>query len=168
MRRMIPRQLLRRRQWPTTVQHPVLLGPIARPSGQRGISTCAARYAKSKAKAKGGKVEEVDFASMSDKPDQPTLHSPDEVTAATSRKSKASKSPKPDGRRQGTQPYESMTKEESDQFDAAVASGEIPFTELSKVVFRNWIRFPGCTVLIKVGSFYEVSLSPDGVQQSSS
>ena len=43
------------------------------------------------------------------------------------------------------------------QFDQAVNEDRVPNTDLAKVVFRNWRRFPDCIVLTRVGKFYEVS-----------
>ncbi|ORX34650.1 muts domain V-domain-containing protein [Kockovaella imperatae] len=53
-----------------------------------------------------------------------------------------------------------MTAEESDRYDEAVRAGTIPSTALSRVIFRNWLRFPGCIILTKVGGFYESYFEP--------
>ena len=42
---------------------------------------------------------------------------------------------------------------------AAIEAGELPNTELSKLVFKNSMRFPDAIVLTRVGKFYEVRVS---------
>ena len=39
---------------------------------------------------------------------------------------------------------------------AAIKAGELPDTQLSKMVFKNSMRFPDAIVLTRVGKFYEV------------
>ncbi|ORY34333.1 muts domain V-domain-containing protein [Naematelia encephala] len=40
-------------------------------------------------------------------------------------------------------------------YQAAVDVGRIPDTDLSRVIWKHWQRFPGCVVLTRVGKFYE-------------
>ncbi len=42
-------------------------------------------------------------------------------------------------------------------FLRAVEAGELPGTDLSKVVYKHRMRFPDAIVLTRVGKFYEVS-----------
>ncbi|CAD6571986.1 MAG: DNA mismatch repair ATPase msh1 [Tremellales sp. Tagirdzhanova-0007] len=43
---------------------------------------------------------------------------------------------------------------------AAIEAGELPNTELSKLVFKNSMRFPDAIVLTRVGKFYESYFAP--------
>ena len=67
------------------------------------------------------------------------------------------------------QAYPGMTVEESQLFNAACNAGKVPDTELSRLIYKNWIRFPETVILFRVGSFYEVSnLLPSRPTPSSS
>ena len=53
---------------------------------------------------------------------------------------------------------DSSAKTEEAEYHAAITHGTIPDTALAKQVWQNWMRFPDCIVLTRVGKFYEVSL----------
>ena len=81
------------------------------------------------------------------------------------RSKKKSKDGEDDGRKE-TDPLDENTKipdlgmtvEETRMFNAACNAGKVPDTDLSRLIYKNWIRFPGCVILYRVGSFYEVSV----------
>lgn len=47
-----------------------------------------------------------------------------------------------------------------DLVEDAICREEIPDTQLLKDIYRNYLRFPDCIVLTRVGKFYEVSQLP--------
>ena len=53
-----------------------------------------------------------------------------------------------------SQPFKLDEFEEA--YQIAVREGNVPDTELSRVVFKHQMRFPDAILLTRVGSFYEV------------
>ncbi|WWC58081.1 uncharacterized protein I303_100616 [Kwoniella dejecticola CBS 10117] len=49
---------------------------------------------------------------------------------------------------------------EHSQLHAAIAAGIIPDSPLSREVYVNWLRFPDCILLTRVGKFYESYFEP--------
>ncbi|WWC97095.1 hypothetical protein V866_003973 [Kwoniella sp. B9012] len=50
--------------------------------------------------------------------------------------------------------------EEQAEVDRAIAAGTIPSSDLSREVYTNWLRFPDCILLTRVGKFYESYFEP--------
>nr|XP_019048677.1 hypothetical protein I302_02450 [Kwoniella bestiolae CBS 10118]OCF27607.1 hypothetical protein I302_02450 [Kwoniella bestiolae CBS 10118] len=50
--------------------------------------------------------------------------------------------------------------EEQAAVDEAVKAGTIPDSALSREVYTNWLRFPDCILLTRVGKFYESYFEP--------
>lgn len=47
-------------------------------------------------------------------------------------------------------------------FDKAVKKGELPNSHLSRLIFKQRMRFPDAIVLTRVGKFYEVCYGREG------
>ncbi|WVR03472.1 hypothetical protein IAU60_000463 [Kwoniella sp. DSM 27419] len=67
---------------------------------------------------------------------------------------------KPDPEGQAELSSDLSTADEEAQIAQAIADGTIPDSALSREVYANWLRFPDCILLTRVGKFYESYFEP--------
>ncbi|WVF66211.1 hypothetical protein IAT40_000951 [Kwoniella sp. CBS 6097] len=56
--------------------------------------------------------------------------------------------------------YDLSLAEEADEINKAIKEGIIPDSPLAREIYANWLRYPDCILLTRVGKFYESYYEP--------